>query len=67
MTRARRTSWRVARFVAVDLETTGLDPGRDEIVSFAAVPVEGARVVAREAVRGLVCPEAPPPGSSVEI
>jgi DNA polymerase-3 subunit epsilon len=55
------------RFVAVDLETTGLDPRRDEIVSFAAVPVEEGRIVAGGAVRGLVRPELPPPGSSVQI
>jgi DNA polymerase III subunit epsilon len=59
--------WREARFVAVDVETTGLDPSRDEVVSFAAVPVEGGRVVAGAAVRGLVRPSSPPPGSSVEI
>jgi DNA polymerase III subunit epsilon len=61
------TRWGDARFVAVDVETTGLDPRRDEIVSFAAVPVEGGRVLAREAVRGLVRPTVPPPGSSIEI
>jgi DNA polymerase III subunit epsilon len=60
-------SWRSARFVVVDVETTGLDPKRDEIVSFAAVPVEGGRVLAREAVRGLVRPSSPPSGSSIEI
>jgi DNA polymerase III subunit epsilon len=67
LTRAGRLPWREARFVTVDLETTGLDPARDEVVSFAAVPVEGGRVLAREAVRGLVRPSVPPPGSSVEI
>jgi DNA polymerase III subunit epsilon len=67
LTRLGRTPWRQARFVAVDVETTGLDPRRDEVVSFAAVPVEGARIVAVEAVRGLVRPEAPPSRSSVEI
>jgi DNA polymerase III subunit epsilon len=67
LTRLGRTPWRTAGFVAVDVETTGLDPQRDEIVSFAAVPIEDARVVARGAVRGLVRPRAAPPGSSVEI
>jgi DNA polymerase III subunit epsilon len=60
-------SWRTARFVAVDVETTGLDPRRDEVVSFAGVPIDHGRIVAREAVRGLVRPEDPPAGSSVEI
>jgi DNA polymerase III subunit epsilon len=59
--------WRAARLLAVDVETTGLDPEKDEVVSFAAVPVEGGRVVAHGAVRGLVRPSSPPPGSSIEI
>jgi DNA polymerase III subunit epsilon len=59
--------WRTARLVAVDLETTGLDPRQDEVVSFAAVPVEEGRVVARGAVRGLVRPSSPPSGSSIQI
>jgi DNA polymerase-3 subunit epsilon len=59
--------WRAARLLAVDVETTGLDPSKDEVVSFAAVPVEGGRVVAPAAVRGLVRPSSPPPGSSIEI
>jgi DNA polymerase-3 subunit epsilon len=65
--RGRGPSWREARFVAVDVETTGLDPGRDEVVSFAAVPIEGGRVIARRTVRGLVRPSSPPPGPSIEI
>jgi DNA polymerase-3 subunit epsilon len=67
MTRLRRTPWREARFVVVDLETTGLDPRRDEIVSFAAIPVDGACIVAGDVLVGLVRPETPPPGSSIEI
>jgi DNA polymerase III subunit epsilon len=67
VTGTARLSWRDARLAAVDVETTGLDPARDEIVSFAAVPVEGGRVLARAAVRGLVRPSSPPSGSSVEI
>jgi DNA polymerase III subunit epsilon len=63
----RGSSWRAARFVAVDVETTGLDPSRDEVVSFAAVPIEAGRVIARRTVSGLVRPSSPPPGSSVEV
>jgi DNA polymerase III subunit epsilon len=62
-----RLPWRDERFVSVDVETTGLDSRRDEIISFAAVPVEGGRVLAGDAVRGLVRPTSPPPGSSIEI
>lgn len=49
------------------METTGLDPRRDEVISFAAVPVEEARIVAGAAVRGLVRPRVPPPASSIEV
>ncbi|MBA3263332.1 MAG: 3'-5' exonuclease [Thermoleophilaceae bacterium] len=61
------TSWRAASFVVVDVETTGLDRRRDEVLSFAAVPVRCGRVLAGEAVTGLVRPSARPSPSSVEI
>lgn len=60
-------SWRSASFIVIDVETTGLDAGRDEIISFAAVPVEAGRVIAAETVSGLVRPRIPPPPESVEI
>jgi DNA polymerase-3 subunit epsilon len=62
-----RNSWRAARFIVVDVETTGLDPRRDEVISFAAVPVEGGRIIAGQAVTGLVRPAAPPSPRSIEI
>ena len=34
---ARRMPWREAALVAVDVETTGLDPQTDQVISFAAV------------------------------
>jgi DNA polymerase III subunit epsilon len=61
------TAWRSARFAVVDVETTGLDPRRDEVLSFAAIPVEGGRVVAAGAVAGLVRPSTEPPAASTEI
>lgn len=36
-------SWRDVSFASVDVETTGLDPARDAIVSFGVVPVEAGR------------------------
>ena len=51
----------------VDLELSGLDPRRHEIVSFAALPVEGGRVRLAQGVRGLVRPERPVPASSIRI
>jgi DNA polymerase III subunit epsilon len=62
-----RTPWRHAPFVAVDLETTGLDPRRDEVLSFAAVPIDGGRIHAAGTVAGLVRPSAPPPSASIQI
>jgi DNA polymerase III subunit epsilon len=40
----RRAPWRGVRYAALDLETTGLDPERDGVVSFGVVPVEQGRV-----------------------
>jgi DNA polymerase-3 subunit epsilon len=64
---ARNRTWRDARFLVVDLETTGLKPERDEIVSFAAIPVDRGRAVIGETVKGLVRPQDPPPAESIEI
>jgi DNA polymerase III subunit epsilon len=60
-------SWRAARFLVVDVETTGLDPARDEIVSFAGLPVEHGRVLTAAAVGGLVHPDAAPAPASMKI
>ena len=69
--RARRpypaTPWRRARFSAVDLETTGLDPDRDEIISFASVPVEQGRVVVGEVRTAIVRPRKMPEAATIRI
>jgi DNA polymerase-3 subunit epsilon len=39
-----RTPWREAEFCVLDLETTGLDLGRDDIVSFGAALVIRGRI-----------------------
>jgi DNA polymerase-3 subunit epsilon len=57
----------MARYIAVDVETTGLDPRLHEIISFAAVPVENGRIAPGAAVSGLVRPSAAPPAESIEI
>ncbi len=46
--------WRDAEYVCIDLETTGLRPGRDHIVSVGAVPILGGRVRTRESFYSLV-------------
>lgn len=60
-------SWREAELAVVDLETSGLDPERDEILSFACVPVRGGRVVPAELVSTLVAPKRPPAAESIRI
>lgn len=67
MRRLRSPSWREARFIAIDVETTGLDPGRDEVISFAGIPIECARLIASESVHGLVRPRAASLGASTKI
>ena len=61
------TPWREASFSVVDLETTGLDPARDEIISFAAVTVEGGRVRLADAVYELIRPKQMPGGDTIRI
>ncbi len=51
----------------IDVETTGLDPERDEVISFAGIPVESARIIASESVHGLVRPRATSTSASVAI
>jgi DNA polymerase-3 subunit epsilon len=65
--RLRSQSWREARFIAIDLETTGLDPKRDEVISFAGIPIEAARIVAPGSVHGLVRPGTPSTSASFKI
>ena len=62
-----RTPWRLAHFCVVDLELSGLDPKRDEIISFAAVPIDAGRVVAGNAVYGLSRNTRPLPEESVLV
>ena len=44
------------RFCAVDIETTGLDLKSDQIISFACVPMAGARILVGEAYSTLIRP-----------
>jgi DNA polymerase-3 subunit epsilon len=51
----------------VDLELTGLDPERDEIVSFAALKIEAARIRAGEALYRVVRPKRMPDPETIRI
>lgn len=54
------------RLLAVDLETTGLEPARDQILSIGFVPVDGRRIVLAGA-RQLVVRSATEVGQSAAI
>jgi DNA polymerase III subunit epsilon len=64
---ARRTPWREAAFCVVDVEATGLDPRRDAIIAWSAVPVDGGRVVLAGAREGLARPPGEVPAESIRI
>ena len=67
MTVRRSPTWRNAQFIAIDIETTGLDGRRDEVISFAGIPIEAGRIIISQAVHGLVRPRAASTGASAEI
>jgi DNA polymerase-3 subunit epsilon len=59
--------WRTDTFIVIDLETTGLDPRNDHIVSYGAVPIRDGRVKTSESVYGLVHVPHDVPASSVKF
>jgi DNA polymerase-3 subunit epsilon len=50
----RRTPWREARWCALDLELTGLNPARDVIIAVGAVPIDEGRLLLGRSVYTLV-------------
>jgi len=62
-----RTPWREARYCVVDLELSGLDPRRSEIIAFAALPLEDGRVRLDSAAFGLVRPTRPMAESAIRV
>jgi len=59
--------WREVDFTVIDLETTGLDPSSDEIISFATVTVAGGRVRLDDAHYELIRPERAPDADTIRI
>ena len=49
-----KTPWRQARWCAIDLELTGLDPASDEIIAIGGVPIEDGRLMLGESRYTLV-------------
>ncbi len=59
--------WRDQQWCAVDLELTGLDPRRDEIIAIGAVPIDDGRVLLGGSYYSLVRPGRAPGRGSVLI
>jgi DNA polymerase-3 subunit epsilon len=53
--------------VALDFETTGLDPDQDHVIAYGAVPIEGGRVLVGSARSQLIRPPTPPSPTSQTI
>jgi DNA polymerase III subunit epsilon len=52
---------------SLDCETTGFDPWVDEIVSIAAIPIRGSRILTSQAYCALVRPEASMKARSIRV
>ena len=61
------TDYRSVEFVALDLETTGLDPANDEILSIGLVALKAGRIDLGTAAHHLVSPERAIPERSATI
>ena len=61
------TPWREAGYCVVDLELSGLDPRRSEIISFGALPIDDGRVRLDGAASGLVRPTRPLAEESIRV
>src|SRR5664279_3232953 len=48
---------KAAKFYAVDIETTGLDFDKDEIVSFACLPIINLKILVRDTFYTLIKPK----------
>lgn len=62
-----RTDWRAVPWAVLDLETTGLDAARDEVIAFAVVPVDAGRIRAGAVTYRLVRPERMPEAGSIRV
>jgi DNA polymerase III subunit epsilon len=59
--------WREVTYTVIDFETTGLDPSRDEIISFAAVTVSDGKVRVGETRYELIKPKRMPDADTIRI
>jgi DNA polymerase-3 subunit epsilon len=63
----RRRGWRGAELLALDFETTGLDPRRDDVISFGLVPITDGRVDLSGILYQEVAPRVEPRHSSIRV
>lgn len=61
------TRWRDASFAVIDVETTGLDPSRDEVLSVGVVPIDGGRIAVGGSFYRTVRPRVAPDAATVVI
>ena len=64
---SRRLPWRQGRYCVLDLELSGLDPRRHEIIAVGAVPVDDGRVRLDGAISSLVAPTGPLAEESIRV
>jgi DNA polymerase-3 subunit epsilon len=64
---APTTPWRKAQFCVIDLETTGLDPEVDEIISFATLQIAGGLLRLSDARYQLIRPRRMPNAETIPI
>lgn len=53
--------------VALDFETTGLDPKHDEVISFGAIPIVGGRIRVGQSESAVIDPGVAPSVESVKV
>ena len=63
----QRQGWRTAEFVALDLETSGLDHHVDDVLAYGLVVLRSARLIGSTASEGLVLPTRPVAPASTKI
>lgn len=62
-----RVGWRDARYCVIDVETTGLDPRRDSIVSIGCAGIRDGRIVCGDSYYSLIRPASPVSIASMRI
>lgn len=62
-----RALWETLRFVAMDTETSGLDPARDRLISIGACAIQGSAVRIGESFAALLRQDAPSAEANVLI